>query len=87
MKLVCDVVSDGEKSHPKGSLTISRDAIWKSRQVINKDVVGPGLRPLKPITGYAVTVGFLMSVIESLPLIYDNLDNQRPLHQGHQTET
>jgi hypothetical protein len=31
-------------------------------------------------------VGFLMSVIESPPFIYDNLDNQRPLHQGHQTE-
>jgi hypothetical protein len=32
-------------------------------------------------------VGFLMSVIESPPLIYDNLYNQRPLHQGHQTKT
>ena len=32
-------------------------------------------------------VGFLRSAIEHPPMVNDNLYNQRPLHQVHQTET
>ena len=59
MKFIHGVISHREESKPERSLSVRRDVIWKTGQVVDQDFMTSCLRPFQPVPDDSTAVSLI----------------------------